>query len=87
MKELFGTQFTRYSVLPRLHLGQLARLPAELLDMIFAHLDLSVHIASFGAAHPLLFAHGFACILRDRLEMVGQITWTNTRIVCVGDYL
>ena len=55
--------------------------------MIFAHLDHTIHIASFGAAHPLLFAHGFACILRDRLEMVDLITWTNTRIACVGDYL
>ncbi|VDB85210.1 unnamed protein product [Peniophora sp. CBMAI 1063] len=71
----------------RSHLGLLASVPTELIDIIFGFLFVPQHVAHFAAAHPLLGSQGFSRIVRIRAEILGGITWHCSRVVLVGDYL
>ncbi|KAF7421336.1 hypothetical protein PC9H_011859 [Pleurotus ostreatus] len=69
----------------RARLGRLGKLPVELITYVFEATDLD-GAAMLVAAHPQLFAIGYASMLAKIKAISLFNNWSYDRIICIGDY-
>ncbi|KDQ28539.1 hypothetical protein PLEOSDRAFT_166760 [Pleurotus ostreatus PC15] len=82
-KEIF--KYDAPGVADRAALGQLGQLPIELIAQIFTPLSIKEALV-FGLAHGHLFVIGWQVIRKKICRVVFADDWSDSRIICLGDY-
>ncbi|KAF7433851.1 hypothetical protein PC9H_005817 [Pleurotus ostreatus] len=82
-KEIF--KYDAPGVADRAALGQLGQLPIELIAQIFTPLSIKEALV-FGLTHGHLFVIGWQVIKKKICRVVFVDDWSDSRIICLGDY-